>query len=87
MQQALYDAFPECRDLNHDPSRGITEFVPHLGVGQAQSRDALVQAEQVQYKFRSSACCQAVLFAQILLSAKSGLDTDSCAARCTRQHA
>ncbi|GBF95104.1 hypothetical protein Rsub_07688 [Raphidocelis subcapitata] len=33
-QSALQSAFPDCDDLSNDPGRGITQFSPHLSVGQ-----------------------------------------------------
>lgn len=33
LHTALLRIFPECTDLSHDPTRGITEFNPHLSVG------------------------------------------------------
>ena len=44
MQAALYKAFPECKDLNQDPSRDIQGFVPHLSLGQWRSPEAARQA-------------------------------------------
>ena len=46
LQAALFAAFPECHDLNLDPGRGISRFVPHLSLGQTRSRreaEALAQ--------------------------------------------
>ena len=44
MQAALVEAFPECTDLSDDPSRGITQFTPHLSLGQCRDRAAAEEA-------------------------------------------
>ncbi|GMH32383.1 hypothetical protein BSKO_00217 [Bryopsis sp. KO-2023] len=44
LQAALVKVFPDCNDLNHDPSRGIMGFVPHLGLGQWPGKREAEQA-------------------------------------------
>ncbi|KAK9803101.1 hypothetical protein WJX73_002766 [Symbiochloris irregularis] len=46
LQSTLFKAFPECKDLNEDPTRDIQEFVPHLSLGQWPNADAVQQAGQ-----------------------------------------
>ena len=48
LQQALQHAFPECKDLSQEPSRGIQEFVPHLSLGQWRNADMARQAGQAR---------------------------------------
>lgn len=40
LQAALAAAFPDCQDLNCDPLRGITHFIPHLSIGQFKNAEA-----------------------------------------------
>ncbi len=40
LQGAILEAFPDCRNQNDDPSRGITRYVPHLSLGQFLSAAA-----------------------------------------------
>ena len=47
LQGKLLKAFPDCTDLSEDPSRGITEFTPHLSLGQWQGSKAAQAAQQV----------------------------------------
>jgi hypothetical protein len=47
LQSALASAFPDCQDLNLDPGRGITHFVPHLSLGQWKKRSQLIQDMEV----------------------------------------
>ena len=37
-QNKLFKEFPECDDLNHDPRRGISSFLPHLSLGNSPAR-------------------------------------------------
>lgn len=45
LQNTLIEPFPDCTDLCHDPSRGITKFIPHLSVGQWPSLQSLSVAQ------------------------------------------
>ena len=47
LQGKLLEAFPDCTDLSEDPSRGITEFTPHLFLGQWAGSKAAQAAQQV----------------------------------------
>ena len=47
LQEKLLEAFPDCTDLSEDPLRGITEFTPHLSVGQWTGSSAAQAAQQV----------------------------------------
>lgn len=51
LQSALARAFPEYQDLNHDPSRGIVGFVPHLSLGQWTGK---VEAERAIQEISSA---------------------------------
>eukprot|EP00877_Chromochloris_zofingiensis_P006182 jgi/Chrzof1/1817/Cz10g22090.t1 len=46
LQSALVSCFPDCNDLNCDPSRGIDAFTPHLSVGQWKDEGQVKQAIQ-----------------------------------------
>lgn len=48
LQSALVSCFPDCNDLNCDPSRGIDAFTPHLSVGQWKDEGQVKQAIQVK---------------------------------------
>ena len=47
LQEKLVQTFPDCTDLSEDPSRDITEFSPHLSLGQWPSADAVQRAQKV----------------------------------------
>jgi hypothetical protein len=53
LQRKLFEAFPECSHLNDDPDRDITDFVPHLSVGQwpdLGSAEQDIGAHQVRWQ-------------------------------------
>ena len=58
LQGKLLEAFPDCTDLSEDPSRGITEFTPHLSLGQWAGSKAAQTAQQV-YSLACSCLWQA----------------------------
>ena len=39
LQKALREAFPDFHELSQDPERGISEFRPHLSLGQWKHSD------------------------------------------------
>eukprot|EP00899_Mesostigma_viride_P027500 jgi/Mesvir1/7935/Mv11857-RA.1 len=41
LQERLVAAFPGCTDLSDDPERGITQFTPHLSLGQWRDERAI----------------------------------------------
>lgn len=47
VQAALAAAFPHCQDLNNDPARDITRFIPHLSIGQFKNAAAAEEAGKV----------------------------------------
>ena len=51
LQEKLVQAFPDCTDLSHDPSRNIAKFSAHMSLGQWQSADAVQRAQKVWTSF------------------------------------
>ncbi len=47
LQESLVQAFPECTDLSHDPSRNIARFAGHMSLGQWSSAEAVQSAQKV----------------------------------------
>ena len=47
LQEKLVQAFPDCTDLSHDPTRNIAKFSAHLSLGQWPSAEAVQRAQQV----------------------------------------
>jgi poly(A) polymerase len=46
LHAALLAAFPDCTELSNDPQRGISEFTPHLSVGQWPRLEAVLEAAE-----------------------------------------
>lgn len=67
LQGKLLEAFPDCTDLNEDPSRGITEFTPHLSLGQWAGSKAAQTAQQV-YSLACSCLWQAYITLKIIVN-------------------
>ena len=47
LQEKLVQAFPDCTDLSHDPSRDIAKFAAHMSLGQWPSAEAVQRAHKV----------------------------------------
>lgn len=47
LQEKLVQAFPDCTDLSHDPSRNIAKFAAHMSLGQWPSAEAVQRARKV----------------------------------------
>ena len=72
LQGALTRAFPECSDLSDDPSRGITEFAPHMSVANVG-----VKADRVEeHKEALGAKWETLSFevAEVYVISRSGFD-------------